>query len=198
MSPFTIRPATTAASDPQLLVDFQDSQISWLSSMGSGGQWGTQSVRNDPARSAKTRGWVTLSERNAPWNGGSAEWCRAYVAEASDGTPVAGLVLDNHAPAYVRSVLPEQDERDPFVYLAYVISDRNVPQGKGSGAALIAFAKEQTRDAGVKRLCLDCWRGNDGKLVRYYESQGFVVVGSYDVPVPEKEDWLGCVLEIRL
>jgi hypothetical protein len=161
----TIRPATMAASDHELLVDFQESQISWLSTVGSGGQWGTQSARQkNPTISEKTRLWIERSEKQAQW---SSDWCRAFVAEAGSNTPVAGLVLDSKAPAYVHDVLPEQDENDPFVYLAYLLSNRNAGEkSKGSGAALITFAKDQVRDAGLKRICLDCYRGNDRKLVK--------------------------------
>lgn len=160
-----IRPATLAASDHELLVDFRDSQIPWLSTVGSGDQWSTQSIqRTNPTASERTRLWVERSEKHAQW---SSDWCRAFVADAGINTPVAGLVLDSKSPAYVRAVLPEQDENDPFVYLAYLITNRHVgEQSKGSGAALITFAKDQVRDAGLKRICLDCWRGNDRKLVK--------------------------------
>jgi hypothetical protein len=162
----TIRPATMAASDHELLVDFRDSQIAWLSSMGSGDQWGTKSSRqSNPTVSDRTRAWIERSEKKAQW---SSDWCRAFIAEADgDSVPIAGLVLDSKAPAYVRAVLPEQDEDDPFVYLAYLISNRDAGEKcKGSGATLITFAKDQVRDAGLKRICLDCWRGNDRKLVK--------------------------------
>ncbi|KAF4465451.1 gcn5-like n-acetyltransferase [Fusarium albosuccineum] len=191
---FVIRPATIAALDHELLVDFRHSQLSWLSTVGSGDQWGTKSTRNDPVPLERGRSWVERSEKDVEWDG---DWCRAFVAEASNGVPVAGLVLDSKAPAYVNSVLPEQDESDPFVYLAYLISNRNASaeERKGVGAALIAFAKDQVRSAGVSRICLDCFRGNDRKLVRYYESQGFKAL--QDFTAGEKK-WQGCVLEMRL
>ena len=161
----TIRPATIAASDHELFVDFQDSQISWLSTVGSADQWGTKSIREvNPTATERTRSWIERSEQNAQWSG---DWCQAFVAEASNGVPVAGLVLDSKAPAYVRSVLPEQDENDPFVYLAYLISNRRAgEERKGAAAALIALAKDQVHSVGLNHMCLDCWRGNDRKLVR--------------------------------
>ncbi|TRX97931.1 hypothetical protein FHL15_001141 [Xylaria flabelliformis] len=160
-----------ATSDHELLVDFQESQISWLSTVGSGDQWGTKSIREvNPTASERARSWIEKSEQDAQW---SSDWCRAFVAEASSGVPVAGLVLDSKAPAYVSSVLPEQDESDPFVYLAYLISNRHAgEERKGAAAALLDHAKDQVRGMGLNRICLDCWRGNDRKLVRYYESQG--------------------------
>ena len=163
----TIRPATIAASDHELFVDFQDSQISWLSTVGSSDQWGTKSIREtNPTASDRTRSWIEKSERNSQWGD---DWCRAFVAEAGNGVPVAGLVLDSKAPAYVAdsSDLPEQDESDSFVYLAYLISNRHAgEERKGAAAALIAFAKDQIRSVGLNRFCLDCYRGNDRKLVK--------------------------------
>lgn len=168
-SKFDIRPATIAKSDHELLVDFQESQISWLSTVGSSDQWGTESIRKkNPQVSDRTRAWIERSEKKDSWNG---DWCRAFVAEA-DGQPVAGLVLDSKANAYVPETLLNIDERGEFVYVAYLISDRNAgDDSKGVGAALIDFAKEEARAAGIKRLCLDCWRGNDRKLVKYGELQ---------------------------
>nr|POF17818.1 hypothetical protein CFP56_13230 [Quercus suber] len=196
-TPLTIRPATLAASDHELYIDLKDSQIEWLSSVGSTAQWGTELSRKaNPAITEKTRGWVERSERQAPWG---RDWVRAFVAEssASPGTAVAGLVLEAKAAAYTRAVLPEQDDSDPFVYLTYLLSNRHAgPERKGAGAALIEFAKEQTRSVGLQRLCLDCWNGNDRKLVNYYESQGFKPLGDFVAPGDDK--WPGCVMEMRL
>lgn len=160
-----IRPATLAGSDHELFIDFQESQISWLSAVGSGDQWGTKSIRESrPESVEKVRSWVEKSESNASWGD---DWCRAFVAESSNGTPLAGMVLDSKASAYVNTVLPEQDRNDPFVYLEYLISNRNAgEERKGAASALISFAKDQVRSIGLSRMCVDCWRGNDRKLVR--------------------------------
>lgn len=164
-SPFAVRPATLASSDDGHLINFKDSQIEWLSTVGSIDQWGTKPSReSNPSVLSRCRSWVERSEQQGEW---SIDWCRAFIAETPSGTPVAGLVLEAKSPAVTRSILPEQDENDPFIYLAYLISNRQASgEEKGAGSALIAFAKEQARSAGVKRLCLDCWAGNDRKLVR--------------------------------
>jgi hypothetical protein len=182
MSPFTVRPANLENSDHELLVDFMDSQIPWLSTIGSGGQWGTQSVRKSrPNLSEKATDFVQRSQNDAGWG---EEWCRAFIAEAASSshesdtppddrenpqctTPVAGLVLTAASPDYVRSVLPRQDAAHPFVYLTYLMTDRHAGRlaAKGAGAFLIAVAKEQVRRLGLDRLCLDCWSGNGRKLV---------------------------------
>jgi hypothetical protein len=108
--------------------------------------------------------------------------------------PVAGMILQGQSSEYVRDIIPENDDNDTFIYLLYLLSDRNTaPHGKGAGAALISHAKDEARKLGIKRICADCWRGNDYKLVHYYEQQGGRVIGEF-----EKDNWLGAVLEMRL
>lgn len=81
--------------------------------------------------------------------------------------PVAGMVLEGQSPDYVRSVLPVTDGEDPFIYMQYLLSDRRTsPHNRGAGVALIFHAKEEARKLGIKRLCLDCWRGNGNKLAQ--------------------------------
>ena len=197
-SSISIRPASIATDDGLRLIRNFDSQLSWLSSIGSSAQWGTSS-RSDPNTRAKYRGKVESSERgwNNPW---SRDWIRAYIAEVEinkredlsseqleraiiDSStnddndddhhnavvrlPVAGMILEGRSGEYVRSILPENDDNDPFVYLLYLLSDRTTaPYGKGAGAALIAHAKDEARKLGIGRICADCWRGNDNKLVQ--------------------------------
>lgn len=165
MSTFKIRPAALASSDAELLIAFKDSQIAWLSKVGSIDQWGTRpSPELNPSVLERCHRWVERSEQHAKW---SSDWCRAFVAEGPSGTTVAGMVLEAISPAVTRSILLEQDEEDPFVYLAYLISNREAGGEEiGAGAVLIAFTKEQLHAVGVKRLCLDCWAGNDRKLVK--------------------------------
>lgn len=181
MPSFSIRRAELQRSDHDLLVDFWDSQIPWLSGRGSGGQWGTQSVRaSRPDAIERVTEWVKRSLDNGEWG---IDWCRAFIAEAESSinvnessgdqtnprkVPVAGLVLAGKSSDYVRSVLPQQDSAQPFVYLAYLMSNRHAEDlTKGAGAFLIAFARDQVRRLGLNRLCLDCWSGNDRKLVKY-------------------------------
>ena len=182
-----IRPASTALDDGLRLLRNFDSQLPWLSSIGSSAQWGSSSRSDQENQRATYRSKVDSSERgwNYPW---SRDWVRAYIAEvevkredlssellelaiesASDAVrlPVAGMILEGRSSVYVRDILPENDDNDPFVYLLYLLSDRTTaPHGKGAGAALISHAKDEARKLGVKRLCVDCWRGNDDKLVQ--------------------------------
>ena len=189
MASLHIRPASSAADDGLRLLKNFDSQLPWLATVGSGTQWGSTPRSSQEDVLAKYRAKVSKSEAewHAPW---SEEWTRAYIAEVEvadedltsehrelatepsgpDGklrVPVAAMILAGESMDYVRSILPKQDENDPFVYLAYLLSDRRVrPLGKGAGGALISIAKEEAKRLGVARICSDCWRGNDRKLVR--------------------------------
>ncbi|KAK3710987.1 hypothetical protein LTR37_010008 [Vermiconidia calcicola] len=219
MPTFHIRPGSVAAGDPERLLDNFDSQLPWLATKGSGGQWGSTRRGDKADKQEEYRAKVKRSETyvDQPL---SQDWIRTYIAEVEaraedldpeirklsstevDGrgqvrVPVAGMVLDAKSADYVRSILPERDEEDPFVYLHYLLSDRRTSSiGKGAGAALIAHAKEELRKLGVERMCCDCWRGNDRRLVSYYETQGFKAIGDFG---PEETDsWLGTVLEMRL
>ncbi|EPS38619.1 hypothetical protein H072_7614 [Dactylellina haptotyla CBS 200.50] len=147
-------------------------------------------------------------------------WAKAFVAEVEierrkipdalnekyslDGgepedlvtVPVGAMVLHGKSADYVRSVIPEQDEVEPFLYLLFLVADHRAGvYAKGSGAALIALAKEEVKKMGLRRLCGDCWRGNDGKLVAYYDKQGLKSIGSFDVPKPGEGEWPGAVFE---
>lgn len=182
-----IRPASTATDDALRLLRNFDSQLPWLSSIGSTAQWGSSPRSNQEDARAKYRGKVESSERgwNDPW---SRDWVKAYIAEvemkredlssellelAIESTndavrlPVAGMVLQGQSSEYVRGIVPENDNDDPFIYLLYLMSDRRTaPHGKGAGAALISHAKDEARKLGIRRLCLDCWSGNDHKLIQ--------------------------------
>ena len=173
--------------DGERLLENFDSQLAWLKSVGSGEQWGSES-RNTDEYLVKYRKKVERSEacENAPF---SPDWIRAYVAEveastkdlshellehisadtsaASTRVPVAAMILEAKSADYVRPILPEENEKDPFVFLHYLLSDRKTGKlSKGAGAALIKHARHETKKLGLKRLCADCWRGNDRKLVK--------------------------------
>ncbi|EXJ93151.1 hypothetical protein A1O3_01708 [Capronia epimyces CBS 606.96] len=190
MPSISIRPASTATDDGLRLLRNFDSQLPFLSSIGSSAQWGSSSRSDQEDQRAKYRGKVESSERG--WDHAwSRDWVRAYIAEVeikredlssellelatdtSESTtaavrlPVAGMILQGQSADYVRDIVPENDDNDPFIYVLYLLSDRRTaPHGKGAGAALISHAKDEARKLGIRRLCLDCWRGNDNRLVQ--------------------------------
>ncbi|KAK6532613.1 hypothetical protein TWF281_006795 [Arthrobotrys megalospora] len=147
------------------------------------------------------------------------DWCKAYVASIDikredipaalkekylsvQGDivtiPVGAMVLDSKSPEYVRSVIPEQDDKEPFVFLAFLMTDHRAGAfAKGSGSALLTVAKEEVKRLGLERLCGDCWRGNDRRLVGYYEGQGLRAIGDFNVPKNGEDAWEGAVTEWR-
>jgi hypothetical protein len=77
------------------------------------------------------------------------------------------MVFQGQSSEYVREIVPKNDDNNPFIYVLYLMSDRRTaPHGKGAETALISHAKDEARKLGLRRLCLDCWRGNDNKLVQ--------------------------------
>ncbi|RVD84777.1 uncharacterized protein DFL_006501 [Arthrobotrys flagrans] len=149
------------------------------------------------------------------------DWNKAYVAEISVNKehipvalaekysstsiqgdivtiPVGAMVLQGKSPEYVRAVIPEQDDKDPFIFLAFLMTDHRAGGlAKGSGSALLNIAKEEVKKLGLKRLCGDCWRGNGRRLVGYYDGQGLKAIGDFDVPKNEQDSWEGAVTEWR-
>ncbi|CRK61942.1 Sortase and related acyltransferases [Alloactinosynnema sp. L-07] len=87
--------------------------------------------------------------------------------------------------------IPPVDEQENYVRL--LITSRTFT-GRGVGAALLDFARERTRAAGIGLLRVDCWAGAEGELVAYYVRNGFTPTDTFVVD----GTWHGQVLEQRL
>ncbi|MGQ4411208.1 GNAT family N-acetyltransferase [[Kitasatospora] papulosa] len=146
-----IRPGGPA--DAPAILDMLDSAVAWMNARGNTQQWGTVPY-------SQTSGGVERVERYTTRN-------TPYVAEL-DGTTVGALVLDT-GPSPQMPIAPAGE---PERYVRLLISDRG-HAGLGIGAALLAHAAEETRQAGVNLLRVDCWAGGGGELVAYYERNGF-------------------------
>jgi GNAT superfamily N-acetyltransferase len=147
-----------------------DSAVAWLTDQGRTGQWGSQPFSTDPARVERVVSWAT------------ADGMR--IAEL-DGTPagcmVLGPALDYVAPA------PE-----PEIYIRGLVIDQRF-HGRGVGSALLERASAEAVEGGVALVRVDCYAGDDGRLVKYYESQGFTRTETFRVG-----EWPGQILEMRL
>ncbi|MFJ9808063.1 GNAT family N-acetyltransferase [Streptomyces sp. NPDC101158] len=155
---------------PAMLAIF-DSAVAWLNGQGITAQWGTEPFS---ARPKTVEAVEQVVAEGAPW-----------IAEI-DGVPVGTLTLTPHPGAYVaRAEEPEQ-------YVRFLATDGR-RHGRGVGSALLAHAAEETRRLGVSLLRVDCFAGSEGRLVAYYERQGFTRTESFAVG-----DWPGQVLERRL
>ncbi|MEU6916381.1 GNAT family N-acetyltransferase [Streptomyces olindensis] len=162
--------------DIPAILGMLDSCVEWLVSQGRTGQWGTKPLSQSPK---------TVESVGRYMAEGSV-----YMAEV-DGVPAATLTLTDSPGAYLSDLAPAGE---PERYIHWLASDRRF-KGHGVGSALLAHAAEETRRAGVSLLRVDCYAGDDGKLVRYYEANGFTRVESFTVG---EHDWPGQLLARRV
>ncbi|WP_051853412.1 GNAT family N-acetyltransferase [Streptomyces aureocirculatus] len=168
-----IRIRAAGPADVPAFLGILDSAVGWLVSQGRTGQWGTRPLSESPRT-------VELVEKYAavgsPW-----------VAEVG-GAPAGMLLLTDEPSSYVPAV------GEPERYVHFLAADPRFA-GRGVGRALLARAAAETRAAGVSLLRVDCYAGGDGKLVAYYESNGFTRALAFT----EKDGtWPGQVLERRV
>jgi GNAT superfamily N-acetyltransferase len=162
------------ADDLPAVLAMLDAAVEWLAASGRAGQWGTDPMSADPRRREAAVRW--------------AESGGFYVAESA-GRPVGALVVGAAAPYVPPATEPE-------LYVVLLVTDRR-HAGHGTGGRLLDHARRLARSAGVSLLRVDCYRGPDRALVRYYESQGFVATDEFTVDLP-RGPWPGQVLEQRL
>ncbi|MFE5661423.1 GNAT family N-acetyltransferase [Streptomyces sp. NPDC056517] len=160
-----------AAEDLPAILAVLDSAVVWLNGKGITAQWGTESFSGRPKAVKQVED--TMAEGD-PW-----------IVEI-DGVPAGTMTLTPHPGKHV----PRADE--PEVYVRLLATDARF-HGHGVGAALLAHAVEETRRQGVSLLRVDCFAGSEGRLVAYYEGQGFTRTETFLVG-----DWEGQVLERRV
>jgi GNAT superfamily N-acetyltransferase len=148
-----------------------DGAVAWLAARGRTGQWGTDPWSARPKAVAQV---TEIVRSGTPW-----------LAEI-DGEPVGTMTLTPHPTPYVAPV----DE--PEVYVHLLVTDRRFA-GRGIGDALLAHAVAETRRQRIGLLRVDCYAGDDGRLVAYYRSQGFEPVERFTVG-----DWPGQLLAQRV
>ncbi|MCI3272244.1 GNAT family N-acetyltransferase [Streptomyces cylindrosporus] len=158
--------------DIPVILGLFDGAVEWLVAQGRTGQWGSEPWSRNPRAVAMVERYVGQGT--------------AFLAEY-DGVPAGTLTLtDGPGPG-----IPPAEEPERYVHL--LASDRRL-KGHGIGAALLARAADETRRSGISLLRVDCYAGGDGKLVRYYESNGFTRTETF----VGTGDWPGQVLEQRL
>lgn len=161
--------------DVPAILGMLDSCVEWLVAQGRPVQWGTEPLSGRPKTVESVVRYADEGD--------------VFIAEV-DGVPAATLTLTDAPGAYL-SHLPPPGE--PERYIHWLASERRF-KGQGVGSTLLEHAAEETRRAGVSLLRVDCYAGDDGKLVRYYESNGFVRTETYAV----SDDWPGQVLARRV
>ena len=156
-----------SVADTPLVVGLFDGAVQWMVARGRTDQWGDQLFSADPRRLAAAIRW--------------AESGGLVIAEHDD-VPVAAMVLGD-APAYAPPAA------DPELYVVALVAARQ-PNARGVGRFLLAEAERVATARGVRVLRLDCFAGNGGALVRYYQDAGFRPTDRFTVG-----DWPGQVLQ---
>ncbi|MGW6442529.1 GNAT family N-acetyltransferase [Lentzea sp. NPDC055074] len=160
------------ADVPAIMAMLDDAQ-DWLASQGRTGQWGTDHFSAQPAA------WERFTDH--------ATTGTVWLAKA--GGDVAGVIVTSTTPPeYVPAVA------EPEHYVLLLVTAR-AHTGAGVGAALLRHARDEARAAGVGLLRVDCYDGDDHRLVAYYEKQGFTSVDTFTA---RGGTWPGRVLAQRL
>ena len=174
-----------------------DTAVKWLASHDRTGQWGAAPFSENPQRAEQLKEFATT---------GLGLWLAVKVA---DDTPMVGQnrlsklnsqTMNGEAPGVIIGALAV-GERMPYVtpvsepelYVRLLVTDRQWA-GKKIGNRLLEHARGLANSAGVSLLRVDCYAGGDGKLVQYYESQGFKRYETLNL----KGDWPCQVLAQRL
>ncbi|MFD5463515.1 GNAT family N-acetyltransferase [Kitasatospora sp. NPDC127059] len=168
---------TGGPADVPDILSLLDGAISWLAGQDRTGQWGDQ-----PFSTIQARVDQVASYAEEPF--------LIRLAVDDDGRTVGCCVVAEQRGRFV----PPSAEPELFVRL--LVTDRS-RKGSGIGAALIADAIEETRRRGFDLLRVDCYAGNDRKLVGQYRALGFTETEDFEVEQPSGV-WPGQVLEIRL
>ena len=161
----TVVRAGSIADFPSIAV-LMDEAIAWLAAQGRTGQWGSQPFSGRQAGVDFMRAEIADND--------------LWIAEI-DGLPVGAMLLGEAPTRYVEPAA----ERELFLHL--LLASRQF-SGRGIGQALVDQAVQVARARGIDLIRVDCYGGNDGKLVRAYERLGFsptdlVMVGEWPAQI---------------
>ena len=157
---------TGTSADFPAISEMMDEAIAWLTAQGRTGQWGSVPF------SSKQAGVDHMRREIEEYD--------LWIAEI-DGQPVGAMLLGEAPTRYVEPV----DERE--LYLHLLLTSRQ-HAGQGIGRALVDQAMQVARERGIDLIRVDCYGGDDGKLVRAYEQLGFkpthiVMVGEWPAQI---------------
>ncbi|KAK4224641.1 hypothetical protein QBC38DRAFT_485017 [Podospora fimiseda] len=217
---FRIRDAVPSESndDAKFTVSAFDSCIPHLSSIGSAAQWGTTPLSTVRPEFITRHVKAITDGENYRLTGEGAP-IRVLIAEVelppTDDSPgrlrVGSATLRaGYFPQYVldqphlrEATSSAAKEEKGFMYLDILVTDFSEatrPYRRGAGAALLQYAKNWVgKELGMQVMYVDCWAGNEGKLVSFYEAQGFERVDGFVVEKPDNEEkWSGMLLRMDL
>jgi GNAT superfamily N-acetyltransferase len=159
------------SADFDTVIALMDEAVAWLTAQGRTGQWGSEPISASPDK--------------VDWMRQQFEGNDAWIAEI-EGQPVGVMLLSEEPMPYVDPV----DERELYVHLL-LASRRHVNQGIGQ--ALVDQARAVAAERGIDLIRVDCYAGDDRKLVAAYERMGFTPTEPFTV-----KEWPGQVLALRL
>ncbi|GAB3957955.1 GNAT family N-acetyltransferase [Actinoallomurus acanthiterrae] len=158
-------------ADVPAIMEMLDGAVAWLTALGRTDQWGTEPWSANPEQ---VRSITDKARTGTTWI--------AEIEEAPAGAMIVSPVAPRHVPA--------ADE--PELYINWLVTSRPFA-GHGMGAALLEHACGEARRLGVGLLRVDCYAGNDGRLVDYYRGNGFTTAETFSVGT-----WPGQVLFRRI
>jgi GNAT superfamily N-acetyltransferase len=165
---FVVRPGDLA--DAPIVTALFDDSIRWMVARDMTAQWGSTPFSRVPKRVESIQKWSSS---------GGLRICER------DGRPAAAMVLGEAQP-YVSSAT------EPEIYVVVLVGSHE-PFARGAGAHLLTVADDEARERNVGLLRVDCFAGNDGALVRFYERCGYTKTETFTVG-----EWPGQVLERRI
>ncbi|KAH8161540.1 hypothetical protein CIB48_g6717 [Xylaria polymorpha] len=226
MSPtlkFHIRGLRDGLEDGKLMIAAFDASLAQLATIGSGAQWGSKPLSereniDDRVKIFEQARRYQLTGEGAP--------IRIFIIETeienTDELPASAHIRTDDAgkkllfagsmmlseglyPHYLRphfekdSIRKALDGTKDYIYVEALITDyRAGPWRKGAGAALLEHAQRFCRERGQRILYLDAYAGNDRKLLKYYEGQGFSTIDNFESPKPDGSKWPGAFLRMDL
>ncbi|KAJ5185801.1 Acyl-CoA N-acyltransferase [Penicillium cf. griseofulvum] len=152
-----------------------DTAVKWLVSHDRIGQWGEGSFSENPRRGEQLKEFATT---------GVGLWLAIKVADSTtiNQNPPSGILsktVNGETSGSIIGAIAVGDRMpyvtpvsEPEIYVRLLITDRQWA-GHQVGKRLLEHARDLANEAGVSLLRVDCYAGGDGKLVQYYESQGF-------------------------
>lgn len=175
--------------DVPAVLRLMDIAAQWLVSQGKTGQWGTEPFSTTPRRIeqatefANSGGlWLAVTASSAtvetPESSEPAAAAKEDASSDPDSRNSAGAVVGALTVGGMQSYV--QPVTEPELYIRLLVTDRNW-KGHGIGTMLLDHARKLARELGISLLRLDCYAGDDGKLVKYYESQGFERTDAFEV-----------------
>ncbi|KAN0061663.1 hypothetical protein ACQY0O_005654 [Thecaphora frezii] len=208
---------SSTETDLGFILSAFDSSLPFLSSIGSGAQWGSVPFSSKPQTVAQFHDFIAdahaaLASEHEAGNEPTQRRKTMHIALRS-GIRVGACAtthasLPEYLPASLQSLVSQkcaegeeaEAEAERWLYINYLVSHRQ-RESRGVGGELIAHVCRCAKEQGVRWIWVDCWSGNRGGLVRFYEKNGFRTVGDpFHVPGKHGDGlpWTGRLLCLDL